>query len=101
VPAGRVSRSFPAAGVEVHVGDPVTLSVGTGSAMPAPEVQTLVGLTVIEALERLNKASIRTEIVRVKAKPGVFPGGDTVIAQFPAGPFPLGANGMKLFVSGR
>ncbi len=100
-PAGRVSRTFPAAGVEVHVGDPVTLSVGTGSAVPGPEVPTFVGQTVVQALDRLNRAAIRTEIVRVKVKPGVFPAGDVVLAQFPAGPFPIGPGVMKLFVGGR
>lgn len=94
-PLGIVLGTSPAAGVTVHPGDGVRMSISSGpAAVPVPSV---VGLTVAAARERLAAVGLRIGVLdqRFEGQAG------TILAQRPApGELVTRESGVDLTVSG-
>jgi serine/threonine-protein kinase len=94
-PAGTVASTVPAAGANAKSGDTVLVHVSSGP--PSVLVPDVVGLTVIEARDRIAAAGLR-----VGALSQQFEGrAGTILAQRPApGELVTRASGVDLTISG-
>lgn len=94
-PAGTVVNTAPAAGANAKSGDTVLVHVSSGP--PSVLVPDVVGLTVIEARDRIAAAGLRVGVLsqQFEGKAG------TILAQRPApGELVTRASGVDLTISG-
>ena len=79
LPEKIVVFSYPAADTEIPIGSPVNLMVNHGRASNFTFMPKIIGLTITEAIKRLEDKSLKTGIVNYKTNENYLP--ETVLEQ--------------------